>query len=410
MTTLPLPAWAQEKDLAHLMAILGEDAARFVGGCVRDTLAGRPVKDVDIATTHLPDTVTKRLEAAGIKALPTGIEHGTITAIIDKHAYEITTLRKDVSTDGRRATVEFTDDWQQDASRRDFTMNALFLSTDGTLYDYFSGQEDLEQGRVRFIGEPAQRIAEDYLRILRLFRFHARYGKIPLDEQSLTACQAAAEQLTTLSGERVQTEMFALLKASDPTPTLQMMGDLGMCEHLFPPECLPLNLSRLTALIAIEAEEIPAIAGDPLLRLAALLYQSEHAADTSALATQWRLSNKDRDQLKRLLDSANAIAPAMSVQAQKKHLRRLGKETFQQLLALYWQADEAETYRAMHTLSETWEPPIFPLKGQDLLDQGFTEGEALGQLLNTARTLWEESDYTLDKAALLEKIKDTPKP
>ncbi len=265
-------------------------AVRFVGGCVRDALAGRNVRDIDIATPDPPETTLRLLEAAGLRAIPTGIEHGTITAVSGGRHFEITTLRIDVETDGRRATVAFTDDWTADAARRDLTINALSCSPDGEIFDPFGGADDLSAGRIRFVGDAAARIREDVLRLLRFFRFYAQFGNPPPDREGLAACRTLADLLPTLSGERVQAELFKLLACAASPDVLALMAAEGILAHVLPEAA---DFERLRGLIAIESAA--AVAPRPGRRLAAML--DLDAADTRALADRLRLSGKDRDYL-----------------------------------------------------------------------------------------------------------------
>ena len=253
--------WMTEAATASVLGALG-GTARFVGGCVRDALLGRAIVDIDIATPLLPEEVMRRLEAAGIKAVPTGLDHGTVTAVAPPRRFEVTTLRRDVETDGRHARVAFTDDWAADASRRDFTMNALFLDAEGRVFDPMGGLPDLHAGRVRFVGDPATRIREDVLRILRFYRFQAHYGRGEADPPARADCRALAPLLPSLSGERVAAELLKLLAAPDPMPTLRLMAADGVLAMLLPEAR---RLARLAALIPLEG------IGDPLRRLAALL-------------------------------------------------------------------------------------------------------------------------------------------
>ena len=281
--------WMREASTLRLMGVLAKDGgdARFVGGVVRNTLLGLAVKDIDIATPLPPDEVMRRLKRANIRAVPTGIDHGTITAIVDGRPFEVTTLRRDVSTDGRHATVTYTTDWREDAARRDFTINALYASADGEIFDYHGGFADLAQGRVRFIGDARARIREDYLRILRLFRFHAWYGKGDIDPDALNAVAHEKAGLAKLSGERIQQEFLRLLEAANPVAVLRIMAANGILAEILPGT---LDIARLEHLRAIDAENffIP----DPMLRLAALLSGGE-----TAVADRFKLLNKDRARL-----------------------------------------------------------------------------------------------------------------
>jgi poly(A) polymerase len=390
--------WPQTRALSAAFAAR-EAPLRFVGGGVRDGLLGRPVKDVDAATPLLPDAVIALLEAAGIAAVPTGIDHGTVTAVIDKKHFEITTLRRDVATDGRHAQVAFTDDWQLDAARRDFTMNALYLSPLSELFDYFGGTQDAKAGRVRFIGEATARIKEDYLRILRFFRFTAWYGKEQPDKEALAACAAHAAHIAGLSGERIRSEMLKLFSAPRPSATIELMqGEVlrhtfGFTVH---------NTGNLERLERIEAAL--SLSPDPLLRLALLL---PSLASLEHLADKWRLSNDMRDRLKMLLEYAPRLKAAMTLAEQKSLLRKLGAPAFQSLALLRWaqESESADVWKRIHALAKEWAIPEFPLGGKDLQAIGIAEGRQMGQLLRSLEAAWEESDYRLGKEELLGRAK-----
>lgn len=374
-----------------------EDALRFVGGCVRDSLLGLPVKDIDMATSLSPQEVVELGEQAGLKMLPTGLKHGTVTAVMGGRSFEITTLRRDTLCDGRHALVEFTDDWKEDAMRRDFTMNALYLGMDGMLHDYTRGVEDAQAGRIRFIGDASQRICEDYLRILRYFRFYAYYAKQSADEAALAACEAGKEGLDALSGERIQAEMFKLLAAPKAAEALALMQQTGVLEKLTGPP----QLARFETLLALQ----DAAATQPVLftKLAALLLPGAHMD----VAPRWKLSNEAKSKLAMFDSQLLAISDDPSEAEQKRLLRKLGKEDFQQLVLMGW-ADAGQPagkpYHNMLALAENWEIPTFPIGGEDLKALGIAEGEKLGKTLRELETLWEESDYQLSKKELLEKI------
>jgi len=303
--------WRKRRGMARVLRALGaEDGlTRYVGGAVRDDLLGLPVSDIDLATRIKPDDVMERLHKAKIKAVPTGIDHGTITAVSDGRAVEITTLRRDVSTDGRRATIAFTDDWQEDAARRDFTINALSADPiTGELFDYFGGLADLEQRHIRFIGDPLQRIAEDHLRILRFFRFHARFDAGTPDADALKACTARANDLMALSRERIADELLKLLGVVNPAPTVGIMLQRGILKPVLP-EIEPQRSCDLEALL--EAERKAGVGPDPLRRLAALLPRDVALAEQ--IAVRLRLSNKAKKRLactaaEDLLSSPSALA------------------------------------------------------------------------------------------------------
>ncbi|MBC7985738.1 MAG: CCA tRNA nucleotidyltransferase, partial [Sphingomonadaceae bacterium] len=293
---LPEAEWRARPGLDRLLAALDaeEGATRWVGGAVRDTLLGLPVTDIDCATTIAPDAVIERLRAAGIKVVPTGIAHGTVTAVIEGKPVEVTTLRRDVSTDGRRATVAFTDDWREDAARRDFTINALSADPlSGALHDYFGGLDDLAARRIRFIGDPLRRIAEDHLRILRFFRFHARFGEGALDGAGYAACVARANDLMALSRERIADELLKLLAFPDPRATLRAMLDGAILRPVLP-EIGEEGFARLDRLIA--REQALAIAPEAIRRLAALL--PADAGTVADIAKRLRLSRADENRLR----------------------------------------------------------------------------------------------------------------
>jgi poly(A) polymerase len=366
--------------------------ARFVGGAVRDAVLDRPVTDIDVATPLPPADAARALAAAGIKVVPTGIEHGTITAVTATRHVEITTLRHDVETDGRHARVAFTDDWAADAARRDFTINALFADPDGTLYDPTGqGLDDLRAARVRFIGDPAQRIAEDYLRLLRFFRFHAAYGAGPPDEAALAACAGAAPQLDLLSAERVWAELKRLLGTRDPAPMLGLMAARGILPHLLPP---PTDVACLARLIALEAGAPPA----PLRRLAALVGAADAVEPT---AQRLRLSKAESTRLAGIL-----LAASMIEQPACRLVRRVGRAA---ALDAGWLAaarglprERAATIR--DKIADWVEQPL-PVTGDDVLSLGVLPGRLVGELLGRVAAWWEERDCAADRAACLKKLK-----
>jgi poly(A) polymerase len=350
-----------------------QGTARFVGGAVRDVLLGVPHDDLDLATTHSPGDVIRRLETAGIKAVPTGIEHGTITAVSSGTVAEVTTLRSDVSTDGRRATVAFTDDWQQDAGRRDFTINALYADPfTGELFDYFGGLDDLKSRTVRFIGEPLQRIAEDHLRILRYFRFHARYGHGEPDPEALKACVERANDLMALSRERIADELLKLLALSDPVPTVRLMHDRGLFAPVVPEVA---DVDRLAALVAAEIEA--GIAPDPLRRLAALLPPDPVTAER--VAARLKLSNKAK---KRLASAANPEIGDLPWSL----AYRLGTQGAADRLLLASRPAEAAQIAS-------WNPPRLPIGGRELLARGIAEGPEVARTLKRIEDAWEAAGF-----------------
>ena len=368
--------------------------ARFVGGCVRDAVAGRKIGDIDIATPDKPEEVIALLEAAGLKAIPTGLAHGTVTAVSHHHPFEITTLREDVETYGRHATVAFTDDWKADAARRDFTMNALSLSLEGALYDPFEGLADLAAGRIRFVGDPVARIREDYLRILRFFRFQAHFGRIGPDRETLEAITVEAPGIDSLSGERLRSELLKLLRAPDPYPAVESMRQCGVLAHVLPEAQ---ETDSLRWLLGLEDGR-----SDALMRLASLLPEGEAAA--RATAARLRLSNAERDSL------VTYLAPGLSVglDAGKRDLRyaayRLGRTRVLELLMLAAArrgGDTAGLAKARERIAG-WQDRPFPLQGRDLLDLGYEAGPGLGQALKALEAWWIDADYQPGRPALLQ--------
>lgn len=367
-TTLPPADWMQRPGLDRLAMALGaeEGAARYVGGAVRDTLLGLAVADIDVATIHPPQEVVRRLQAAGIKAIPTGIAHGTITAVADGTVVEVTTLRRDVSTDGRHAEVAFTDDWQADAARRDFTMNALYADMgDHRLHDYFGGIADLRAGRVRFIGDPLRRIAEDHLRILRFFRFLARFGDTP-DAEGLAACVARANDLMALSRERIADELLKLLVARDAVGVLRLMVDNAIWQPVLP-ELDGAAVDRLATLVAAEAAA--GIAPDPIRRLAALL----DTGNAEGVTARLKLSNAQRKRVAVALGDAADHPLALGY--------RLGVESAVDRLLLT--GDPAAAAKVAG-----WTRPSLPLTGGALVERGLARGPDVARALRQVEDRW----------------------
>ena len=369
--------WRSRRGLERLLAALeaNQGLTRYVGGAVRDDLLGLPVSDVDLATRLQPHEVMERLQAARIKAVPTGIDHGTVTAVSDGHAYEVTTLRRDVSTDGRRATVAFTSDWEEDAARRDFTINALFADpVTGSVFDYFGGLDDLEARHVRFIGDPLQRIAEDHLRILRYFRFHARFGAGPPDQAALDACTARANDLMALSRERIADELLKLLGLPNPAATVRVMVERAILKPVLP-EITIERLPDLEALILVE--QASAIAPDGIRRLAALL--PSDSAVASSIATRLRLSNKARKRLACTVERECRGTPEALVY-------RLGKDCAVDRLLLAGRGEDAAR-------AGRWQPPRLPIGGGALIARGLPEGPIVARTLRQIEDRWVEAGF-----------------
>ncbi|HTG21683.1 MAG TPA: CCA tRNA nucleotidyltransferase [Reyranella sp.] len=381
------PAWMDEPPVQALLAGLmrGGIAARFVGGCVRDTVLGRPVgyDDIDIAVDKPPETVMRALEAADLRVVPTGLKHGTVTAIVKGRPFELTTLRRDVETDGRRAVVAFTDDWLEDAKRRDFTFNAMYADPDGTIWDPFDGRADLLAGRVRFIGDPDQRIAEDHLRILRFFRFYAWFGKPPLDGAGFDACRRNAGTLSSLSAERIAKELLRLLAAPAPADALEAMVEAGALDHWLPEYA---GAARLKALIA--REDTP----DPLRRLAAIV-----SPPATAVAKRLKLSTQQSLRLQLMLEPA---APG-DLENRRAALYRLGTSLFIDRVLL----EGPDDWRAALALARRWTPPELPINGADALALGLKPGPQVGALLEAVERWWIAGDFSADRAACLAELK-----
>lgn len=388
MTPLQGAPFLKDPRLARVLEVLngaGEET-RIVGGAVRNALLGVPVKEVDLATTAHPDETTRRAEAAGLKAVPTGIAHGTVTVVIDGAPFEVTTLREDVETDGRHAVVRFGRDWSHDAQRRDFTMNALFATVDGTVIDLVDGLADLEARKVRFIGDAERRIREDYLRILRLFRFHATYGIGPLDAEALAAAIRCRAGLAGLSRERVRAEMLKLLAAPDAPPTVQAMSDAGFLVRVLGGVADLPGLRRLAGL-----ERALGHAPDPVLRLGVLAVRV--AEDADRLRERLRLTN---DEHRRLLSLAEGpVAADIAPRAAHALLYRRGRTTFADRVLLGAARNDVSlgAVQAGLALAKGWEPPVFPVRAAQFLERGLKPGPELGAALARAEAAWIAADF-----------------
>ncbi len=416
---LPPQPWMTDPAARAVVAALDAEGAevRFVGGCVRNALLGLPVADVDIATPDPPQTVVRLLEAAGLKAVPTGIDHGTVTAVAAHKPYEVTTLRVDVETFGRHARVAFTDDWQADAARRDLTINALSCRPDGTLFDYFGGLEDLRAGRIRFVGDARARIEEDYLRLLRFFRFQALYGKVPADTAILEIAEVLAPELTRLSGERVRDELLKTLRAGDPVPVLEIMISRSVLDAVLPEE---LGTAALKALIAVEPAVAEGEGGQDAIRRLAALLRPERAA-ALAVAERLRLSNAERDRLVLLAEGKDYLKVDAAVfdhgidddgRALRRLLYRLGPENLRDVVLLDFarrraagRSPAAATLERALAETRAWKAPRFPLKGRDLLALGVPHGPEVGERLERVESWWIERDFQPTRAECLEKAK-----
>ncbi|MEM9276979.1 MAG: CCA tRNA nucleotidyltransferase [Pseudomonadota bacterium] len=397
--------WLQEASLQKLFDILTADGGETMvaGGAVRNALMGEPVADVDLCTTLLPQEVTARLERAGEKAVPTGIDHGTITAIIDQVPYEVTTLREDIETDGRHAVVKFGTDWIADAGRRDLTINALYCDREGQIYDFVDGYKDVGEKHVRFIGDAGERIKEDSLRILRFFRFFAWYGGGRPDAEGLKACNAHKKLLGGLSVERVWMELKKLLAAPDPGRALLWMRTTGILGGLLP-ETVKWGIDAIPGLVRLEQEE--RWQADAMLRLMAMIRPD--LENVQGLAKRLALSNTERE---RLVDWAKSAPP--KPQTEKSELEKLLYRGSQQgmldamkleVVHLRNRDDEggADAMLVLVNHATEWRKPEFPVKGQDLLDTGFEAGPKMGKKLAELEEKWLESGFELGKGELLE--------
>jgi poly(A) polymerase len=393
-------AWLSSGALSRLLDVLDRDGeeARAVGGAVRNALIGMPVHEIDVATTAVPKEVARRVEAAGFKAVPTGIQHGTVTVVIDKHPFEVTTLRKDVETDGRHATVAFGRDWKTDAERRDFTINALSVTRDGTVYDYTGGTDDLAARRVRFIGDPHKRIEEDYLRILRFFRFHAAYGPggSP-DAEGLVACIAGRDGLAQLSRERLRMEMMKLLVAPHAVPTLIVMADCGLALRILGGVSYLASFENM-----VKVEAAISLAADPVQRLGALGVMV--AEDAQRLHERLRLTNNEVARLASMAEGWRRISPAIGEQGARAIVYRLGAQAFTDHALLGWARSSAsasdKAWHGLATLPQRWSAPVFPLKADDFIKRGVAKGPALGVALRAAEAVWIAQGFPNDQAAL----------
>lgn len=374
-----LTASATRAVMAALAAAGGPDCARFVGGCVRNALIGAPIDDIDIATLLTPDAVVAALKAAGLRSVPTGIEHGTVTGLSEHQPFEITTLRRDVSTDGRRATVAFTTDWAEDAGRRDFRLNALYADAGGVILDPTGlGYDDALAGRIVFVGEPEGRIREDYLRILRFYRFYAWYGRGEPDAAAVAACAALAEGVEQLSAERVSKELLKLLAAPDPRHAVRLMDQAGVLGRVLPSTDLGL------------LEAMTGVSSDPVLRLSALL--PGDPARVAEVAGRLRLSNAQRE---RLVEAASGeTQPELTVAQARAIIYRDGRQAFEDRVMRAWAAGgDAEASRRLLALAQAWSRPSLPVGGRDLARLGLKPGPETGRVLKAFEAGWIADDF-----------------
>jgi poly(A) polymerase len=417
MTNLAQEAWFKDPALERVFALLNADGGegRVVGGAVRNSLMGLPVSDIDVATTLTPETVVERARASGIKAVPTGIDHGTVTLVVDGKPFEVTTLRADIETDGRRAKVAFSTDWRTDAERRDLTINALYADQRGDVVDLVGGLADVEKRNIRFIGDAAMRIAEDYLRILRFFRFFAYYGSGRPDADGLRASAAARSKLHTLSAERVWSELRKLLTAEDPGRALLWMRQAGVLTEVLP-ETEKWGIDAIPALLA--TERALGWKPDPLLRLAAIV--PPDVARLEKMAARLKLANAEAGFLKAWATAA-PVNDEMSSAAFDRLLYRNGTDGIAARLKLALAVARGKAESDLNEMSrsarlgklldhaEAWKKPSFPLSGGDVMAAGVAAGRRIGEILSDLENQWIEENFSADRAALLARLAELVK-
>lgn len=411
---LPPQVWMQAAETQRVLAALTAEGAevRFVGGCVRDAVLKRPIRDIDIATHEPPERVTALLQKAGIRVVPTGLAHGTVTAVVDKAHFEITTLREDVETFGRHARVAFTDDWTADAARRDFTMNAMCADPQGHIYDPFNGLADLGAGIVRFVGDPLRRIEEDVLRLLRFFRFFAHYGRPPMNAAALDACRRMAPQLVTLSGERIAGELVRLLQAPDPASVLLVMHAEGILAPILPEAR---EFGRLKVLSWLETRALvrPTVHADGIRRLGALLRTD--AAGIAIIGERLKLSSVQIKRVEAIAVPRLAVWRGMEENAARRALRHVGADEFRDLVLCAWaseraleahpKADETAQWTRLLDLADSWQPVRLPVQGADVMALGVPRGPAVGHALAEVDRWWEAADYRPGRQECLDRLR-----
>jgi poly(A) polymerase len=401
MRLAPQPWMSSAQRVMDALERARPGCARFVGGCVRNALLAEPVADVDIATQLTPDKVEQVMLAAGIAVHPTGIEHGTLTVVADHHPFEVTTLRRDVETDGRRAVVAFTEDWAEDAQRRDFRMNALYAALDGAVFDPTGGGlDDIQFRRIVFVGDPEIRLREDYLRILRFFRFYAWYGHGAPDAAGLEACSQLKEGLSGISVERVWMETKKLLAAPDPVPSIEAMEAGGVLRQLFPQSK---GLALLRQLVDLERSA--AVKPDPMLRFLALFWKDAKAVVAASGAL--KMSNEESLRLKWTVQNDAPIRAGMTPADIRGALYKSGVPVFRDRVLLQWAQDMGASagWRELYDSVAVWRRPVFQIAGEDLIERGIPEGPPVGAGLRKLETAWIESDFTLTRDELLGQIK-----
>jgi len=394
LPSLKREKWLKARDVQRVLAALGD--ARVAGGAVRNALLGEPVTEVDIATSLSPERVMEIGKKAGFGVHPTGLAHGTVTLTLDKRPFEVTTLRHDVETDGRRAKVAFTSDWAADARRRDFTMNALYCDAEGNILDFVNGYADILKKRVRFVGTPSARIREDYLRILRFFRFHARYGKGAPDKAGLAAATRLRKGLQQLSAERIRQELFKLLVAPRAVPTLEIMQKQGILRVISPHLRDISGLKRMAAI-----DEKNHLVADPLLRLQIL------SGDAHPLADALRLTRKELTRLEALAKHTPPT-PKLRDNERRAILHAMGEDCWRDSVRIAWAKSRApladKSWRDLLRLPDKWQPPAFPIKGADLVAAGIKPGPGIGRTLSELEDWWVAAGFKPGKDELIARL------
>jgi poly(A) polymerase len=413
---LPPQDWLSATETRTLVQALtaGGGEVRFVGGCVRDSLAKRAVGDIDVAISERPERTLELLEQAGIRAIPTGLKHGTVTALIGDRKYEVTSLRADVETDGRHSKVRFINDWAEDAKRRDFTINALSCTPDGDIYDPFGGLDDLGHGRILFVGRAKDRIDEDVLRLLRYFRFYATHGRPPPDIEALNACRDMAPRLAELSGERVREEFFKILLSTAPADIVVLMRGERVMDFLLPGvRSDNLGRLRLVAWLETNAMKRASVMPDPVRRLAALL--TTDVAGAESVAERLRLSNAERERLIVMAEPPARISIALDERMQRQRLYALGGRSVRDLAILSWAAElaiaprqplaKSEAWQDLLARADSWTKPTLPVGGEDAKALGVAPGPEMGKLLKAIEAWWIEGDFRAEREACLAELK-----
>lgn len=412
---IPPQPWMLAPETIALMAAFDDAGveARFIGGCVRDAILKRTVKDIDIATPETPQRVMDLLAAHDIHVIPTGIAHGTVTAVIGAMHFEITTLRIDVETDGRRARVAFTDDWTQDAARRDFTINTMSCDMQGNIYDPYKGLEDLAKGYIRFVGHAETRIDEDVLRLLRFFRFLAEYGRYPVNGEALEACRKLAHRLPTLSGERIRGELFRILTAPNPADTMAKMRGERVLEHVLP-EAGDVGRLRMVVWLVERAVKLDEVHIDPVRRLAALLRPDLDEDAVAAIAARLKFSNVERKHLIGMCAVEPPVDAEMGARTLRQACHAVGGAMVVDRALLAWAGELAlearlpkartQAWVSVVEAARDWKPVTFPLLGRDVQAQGISHGPRIGELLSAVEQWWQDEDFTPDRDACLAQL------